>query len=629
MSVTAEKDELKPSLVGGYTNKFLYNTLNDTEKEFYRRLYDGVINYDEKIDLEDIDITKDEAAMPAIFVRCENPELFRCYDISVFTSNNKPIYAVPKYTVTDRTLEQKRSAQLREIGDDYLAEVKKLPTDFERALYIYDRVTNEVTYSPSFLEGNKPYSNVAGADNALIDRDAVCLGYAQAITYLCQYAGIPCFTELSANHAWNRINIGGSWYAMDATWDDNAENVNSHNFFLNTNDEFMANHSEVIDKNTLVNEAKSDSSEYTYLSGMGITRYTTAEQVKYMGMKYVANELAGGKTDIAVYYKNGLGDKLRSDFGSAMEILASYGVVNTLKSYSISDDHAVLHFNVIDTRTAAVDAISNGLKNGARKFTINFENSVIKNKADLQKLFTENGIIVAGMSATVDANCARITVTPYTKKSALDSDGMKKARESLRSGSERLLFIYTDKVYEDNMGLVMLKSLNSHGICSKTISGLAEKTYTSISLTAYGSGDDLMKNGFANAAKSACNGVSDLLFFYNKGLKSSMDGHILQSLTANGIITKSVLGYVGDEKTSFSLLPYETVKEVKNYGIPDAATAAKNGCKQLTIWYSNGLKSSVGSAIENNFAALMKKNGANVTVKSMKFFDDHVLITLN
>jgi hypothetical protein len=49
-----------------------------------------------------------------------------------------------------------------------------------------------------------------------------CLGYARTMQYLCDIAGIPCITITGesvrgASHAWNKLQLSGKWYNIDAT----------------------------------------------------------------------------------------------------------------------------------------------------------------------------------------------------------------------------------------------------------------------------------------------------------------------------------------------------------------------------------------------------------------------------
>ena len=86
--------------------------------------------------------------------------------------------------------------------------------------YLIDNIEYDTTIS-------RP--NIYNAYGALINRNAVCEGYARAFKYLMDSMGINCTLAIgkasnsegrTENHAWNYVEIDGNWYAIDCTWDD-------------------------------------------------------------------------------------------------------------------------------------------------------------------------------------------------------------------------------------------------------------------------------------------------------------------------------------------------------------------------------------------------------------------------
>ena len=82
-------------------------------------------------------------------------------------------------------------------------------------MFTYDYSTISVTSARAFT--------VYGA---LIDRLAVCDGYASAFRLLCQiegirseeYTGVNEVGVPSTGHAWNKVWVGGAVFGIDATW---------------------------------------------------------------------------------------------------------------------------------------------------------------------------------------------------------------------------------------------------------------------------------------------------------------------------------------------------------------------------------------------------------------------------
>jgi len=121
----------------------------------------------------------------------------------------------------------------RDIYDQAEKVLKKLlkdgMTDFEKELVIYDWVVNNVNYdwthqdimATTIRESFTPYGG-------LVNRQAVCLGYAATFQLLMDLAGVECITVAGAafesreDHAWNMVRLNGEWYCVDVTWDANA-----------------------------------------------------------------------------------------------------------------------------------------------------------------------------------------------------------------------------------------------------------------------------------------------------------------------------------------------------------------------------------------------------------------------
>ena len=84
----------------------------------------------------------------------------------------------------------------------------------------YDRMSKDAWKGISALTGN---TGIEGP---------VCEGYARAMMILCKELGIPCVLAEgqarsavngpSGSHMWNYVQLDGSWYAVDSTWNDPA-----------------------------------------------------------------------------------------------------------------------------------------------------------------------------------------------------------------------------------------------------------------------------------------------------------------------------------------------------------------------------------------------------------------------
>lgn len=123
------------------------------------------------------------------------------------------------------TLEAMRG-EIKEI----VAITKPWMTDLEKALAVHDELVLNYKYDKTLSK----YS----MKNLLVDKTAVCEGYASVFGYVMNELGIVCKLILSEsiNHIWNLIKIDGNWYHVDVTWDDPVPDtlgyVSHENFLL-------------------------------------------------------------------------------------------------------------------------------------------------------------------------------------------------------------------------------------------------------------------------------------------------------------------------------------------------------------------------------------------------------------
>lgn len=87
-------------------------------------------------------------------------------------------------------------------------------TDYDKVYAAHEYVRSRVKYidNGSYL--------VQTAYGALINKEAVCEGYAKAYKLLLNAMGIECDVVINAEHAWNVVKLDGEWYLVDVTNDD-------------------------------------------------------------------------------------------------------------------------------------------------------------------------------------------------------------------------------------------------------------------------------------------------------------------------------------------------------------------------------------------------------------------------
>ncbi len=126
-------------------------------------------------------------------------------------------------------------------------------TDLEKEAAVYTWLTSNVDYDWSHMDVMAETARDAyGPYGGLVNRSAVCLGYATSFQILMDMLGIECVTVVGAgahstmDHAWNVVKPDGKWYCVDATWDANGrEQLGGEyewRYFNLTSDEMAKDH---------------------------------------------------------------------------------------------------------------------------------------------------------------------------------------------------------------------------------------------------------------------------------------------------------------------------------------------------------------------------------------------------
>lgn len=115
-------------------------------------------------------------------------------------------------------------------------------TDYEKLCAVYDWICSNVTYDHANLN-NSTYKMKHTAYAALINRTAVCQGYAVLLYRLMLELGIDCRVVTGigngGDHGWNIVKLDGRYYNVDPTWDATYKQGGAaYNFFLRSNATF-------------------------------------------------------------------------------------------------------------------------------------------------------------------------------------------------------------------------------------------------------------------------------------------------------------------------------------------------------------------------------------------------------
>lgn len=150
----------------------------------------------------------------------DHPELFwisATYSYQSFESNKTILY--PKYTYTETQAKQIQ-ARVNDVVQPILENANQLSNEYEKVKYIFDYIIDTTTYVDKVQNNQNMLSS-------LLDKEAVCAGYAKAMKYLLDQLSIPneiimvkVLKDLNQPHVLNLVMINKEYYYVDPTFGD-------------------------------------------------------------------------------------------------------------------------------------------------------------------------------------------------------------------------------------------------------------------------------------------------------------------------------------------------------------------------------------------------------------------------
>ena len=162
--------------------------------------------------------------------------------LSGWVLNNTMHINVDVSYITDKSYLNSYKYKFDKALKNTVSGVDKKWTDLQKAAYLHDTLILNTSY---LKDDASRYTATPYA--ALADGKALCVGYARAYSILLSEVGIKSMLVDTADHEWNLVKIGGSWYHVDCTYDDSyIDNVQNpytvfHTYFLKS-DAAMSDH---------------------------------------------------------------------------------------------------------------------------------------------------------------------------------------------------------------------------------------------------------------------------------------------------------------------------------------------------------------------------------------------------
>ena len=198
--------------------KFYYGQLAEEAQTVYKEILQGIQEEEKEIYVHSGDATQVNQILQSVLK--DFPEIFWCDGSATATAYESPeAYTVlePVY-ICEGEEKEKKQAEIESAVDECLQGVAQGAADYEKILYVYEYIVNNVDYDNTAEDNQNIYS-------VFVHRRSVCAGYSKATQYLLERLGVFCTyvtgTTGEGNlHAWNLVSCEGDYCYVDTTWGD-------------------------------------------------------------------------------------------------------------------------------------------------------------------------------------------------------------------------------------------------------------------------------------------------------------------------------------------------------------------------------------------------------------------------
>lgn len=139
-------------------------------------------------------------------------------------------YLQVAYTFSSLKKTWDRCQQGLDAARDLVDGMPKDYTDYQKAMYLYSWLTENVEYFDDDERAGMYYkTDWVLLYDTLINHETVCSGFTESLYYLFNLAGLDCITVSGSvgvkgqldvgSHIWNMAALDGQYYMFDSTWD--------------------------------------------------------------------------------------------------------------------------------------------------------------------------------------------------------------------------------------------------------------------------------------------------------------------------------------------------------------------------------------------------------------------------
>lgn len=219
------------------TNNSDYITYNQSfysdNQELCDTLANGMLNLKSEINIEKFKASIDDVKAAMRTVSEIYPELFYVSKTTFSCAiGSYVVYIIPKYTFSESQIKEMQQ-ELDLCTNAILSKITADMSQFQKVAIIHDELILNCEYSNI---ADSQYTRTSIYD-CIVNGYSNCQGYTSSISYLLKQAGIKSeiVESQQMNHVWNLVEIDGSYYHLDATFDDSIPDKYgfvSHKYFL-------------------------------------------------------------------------------------------------------------------------------------------------------------------------------------------------------------------------------------------------------------------------------------------------------------------------------------------------------------------------------------------------------------
>ncbi len=212
-------------------NTYYYDKLNTLEQRTYREMYTCLMRCLPSINFSKLEYYGCDFNKVFRYLNFDHPELY-FVDFVNFCVFQNPLKINIRFSYLFLKDEvNKISAIISQKSKSILSGIdSRAASVFDKETYIYNYLTQNIVYDAESLKcapGSPESLYAHSITGVFLNGKAVCDGISKAFLFLCEKVGVSSILvtgELNSpknrgQHAWNMVNIGGSYYHVDVTGD--------------------------------------------------------------------------------------------------------------------------------------------------------------------------------------------------------------------------------------------------------------------------------------------------------------------------------------------------------------------------------------------------------------------------